>query len=120
MSDIKTRKYRCNGCGEDRPCYLITNQEPHTLDYMQIYDLKCVLDETNQTSYNWNEVQANEVEYRADRALHKHIVSVSAYDWKKEQAKNFCRNRECPFYDGWNYGCKQRSDAQKCATRQFY
>lgn len=57
MSDIKTRKYRCNGCGENRPCHLITNQEPHTLDYIQIDDLKCVLDATNQTSYNWEEVQ---------------------------------------------------------------
>jgi len=49
-----------------------------------------------------------------------HIVSGSAYDWKTEQAKGFCRNRECPFYDGWNYGCKQRSDAEKCAARQHY
>lgn len=62
MSETKTRKYRCNGCGEDRPCYLTTNQEPHTLDYMQIYDLKCVLDETNQTSYNWEEIETNVVQ----------------------------------------------------------
>jgi len=84
MSDIKTRKYRCNGCGEDRPCYLTTNQEPHTLDYMQIDDLKCVLDETNQTSYNWEEVQANEADKSAEPALHKHIVSNAK--------RTFCNN----------------------------
>jgi len=47
-------------------------------------------------------------------------VVHSAYDWETEQKKNFCRNRECPFYDGWSYGCKQRSDARKCAARDFY
>jgi len=69
MSEIKTRKYRCNGCGENKPCYLISNQETHTLDYMQIDDLNCVLDETNQTSYNWEEVQANEVDTMNQIAL---------------------------------------------------
>ena len=44
----------------------------------------------------------------------------SEYDWKTEQKKNFCRNRECPFYDGFSYGCEQRSDAQRCAAREFY
>jgi hypothetical protein len=44
----------------------------------------------------------------------------SAYDWKKEQKKHFCRNRECPFYNGWSYGCEQNSDAQRCAARMFY
>ena len=48
------------------------------------------------------------------------IVVCSAYDWKKEQEKHFCRNRECPFYNGWGYGCKQNSDAQRCAARVFY
>jgi len=56
MSNIKKRKFKCIGCGEDRPCYLETNQQPHTLDYMVVDDLKCVCDETNQTSYNWCEV----------------------------------------------------------------
>ena len=47
-------------------------------------------------------------------------VMCSAYDWKKEQEKHFCRNRECPFYNGWSYGCKQNSDAKRCAARMFY
>ena len=57
MSYIKTRKFQCTGCGHDRPCYLETNQEKTPfLDCIE--DLKCVLDETNQTSYNWKEVEA--------------------------------------------------------------
>ena len=59
MSDIIKRKFKCTGCGEDRPCYIETNQEQTGFDYMVIDDLKCVLDETNQTSYNWVEMQAN-------------------------------------------------------------
>ena len=46
-------KLKCTGCGEDRPCYLEVNQERWD-DYAD--DLKCVLDETNQTSYNWKEI----------------------------------------------------------------
>jgi len=38
-------------------------------------------------------------------------------DWKTKQKENFCRNIECPFYKGWSYGCKQNSDASKCAAR---
>ena len=54
----KKRKFKCTGCGEDRPCFLETNQEPNPLDEMYdlfTEDLKCVLDSTNQTSYNWKE-----------------------------------------------------------------
>ena len=57
---IKTRKFKCNGCGDDRPCYLETNQEPKSgLDAIEdlfLEDLKCVLDSTNQTSFNWKEI----------------------------------------------------------------
>ena len=52
----KKRKFKCNGCGEKRPCFLETNQEPSIFDHMVIEDLQCVLDETNQTSYNWVEI----------------------------------------------------------------
>jgi hypothetical protein len=62
MGNIKKRKFKCIGCGEDIPCYLETNQEPHTLDYMLIDDLKCVLDDTNQTSYDWCEIYDGEEE----------------------------------------------------------
>ena len=55
--ETKKRKFKCTGCGEDRPCYLESNQMPTQFDYMQIDELKCVLDETNQTSYNWIEVK---------------------------------------------------------------
>ena len=56
---IKTRKFKCTGCGEDRSCTLETKQEPHSyskMDDLFTEDLKCVLDSTNQTSYNWKEV----------------------------------------------------------------
>lgn len=56
MSNIEKRKFKCTGCGENRPCYIETNQEFHALDYMLIDDLVCILDETNQTSYNWEEI----------------------------------------------------------------
>lgn len=59
---IEKRKFKCTGCGEDRPCYLETNQEPNPLDAVEdlfTEDLKCVLDSTNQTSYNWKEIKAS-------------------------------------------------------------
>ena len=52
-------------------------------------------------------------------ALYIPVVSGNAL-WKEKQSKNFCRNKECPFYNGWSYGCKQNSDASKCAARDFY
>jgi len=56
MSTVK-RKFKCIGCGKDRPCYLEVNQEPNKLfDYMLIDELRCVLDITNQTSFNWSEL----------------------------------------------------------------
>ena len=61
---IKTRKFKCTGCGDYRPCYLETNQEPYNNglddDELFIEDLKCVLDSTNQTSYNWKEVKVDD------------------------------------------------------------
>lgn len=57
---IKVRKFKCTGCGVDRPCILETNQElfNNGLDDIDLFleDLKCVLDSTNQTSYNWEEI----------------------------------------------------------------
>lgn len=50
------RKYKCNGCGEDRPCMIESNQEPTNHSDLVLEQLKCVLDETNQTSFNWCEV----------------------------------------------------------------
>lgn len=49
------RKYKCEGCGPARPCFVETNQEP-SMTQIPIEDLKCVLDETNQTGYHWVEV----------------------------------------------------------------
>ena len=49
---IKTLHFVCYGCGKDRPCYVETNQEQRTL-CDPVEDLKCILDETDQTSYNW-------------------------------------------------------------------
>ena len=60
METLK-RKFKCTGCGVDRPCFLETNQETNPLDAVDdlfTEDLKCVLDSTNQTSYNWEEVKA--------------------------------------------------------------
>lgn len=56
MSKITKRKFICNGCGKDRPCMLETNQEINSLSFDdQLEDLKCVLDETNQ-SHDWKEI----------------------------------------------------------------
>ena len=55
--NIKKRKFKCTGCGDDRPCYLETNQESNEIAfYDEAEDLKCVLDATNQSSYNWQEI----------------------------------------------------------------
>ena len=51
------RKYKCNGCGEERPCYLETNQEYSDFRYLDIEEFVCVMDSTNQTSYNWVEIE---------------------------------------------------------------
>jgi hypothetical protein len=56
---IVKRKFKCTGCGDDRPCLLETNDEPNPISnmgYLFIEDLKCVFDSTNQTSYNWKEI----------------------------------------------------------------
>ena len=53
---IEKRKFKCTECGEDRPCHLEINQEPSPSWDVVIDELKCVLDETNQTSYNWEEI----------------------------------------------------------------
>lgn len=56
---IVKRTFKCTGCGEDRPCILEVNQEKREFLYDIEDDLKCVLDETNQTSFNWVEVFTN-------------------------------------------------------------
>ena len=57
MSIVK-RKFKCNGCGEGRPCFVETNQEEGVIAFCDATeDLKCILDETNQTSYNWVEIK---------------------------------------------------------------
>ena len=53
--ETEKRKYRCEGCGELRPCYVETNQETSYVS-VPIEELVCVLDKTNQTSYHWVEV----------------------------------------------------------------
>lgn len=51
------RKFKCEGCGKDRPCFVETNQEKSVIEwYDHTEDLKCILDNTNQTSYNWKEI----------------------------------------------------------------
>lgn len=55
----KKRKYICNGCGIERPCKVETNQEITGLSWVEIEELKCILDETNQTSYNWKEIKVS-------------------------------------------------------------
>jgi hypothetical protein len=53
--NTEKRKYKCEGCGESRPCYVETNQEPSNI-CIPIEDLKCILDETNQAGFHWEEV----------------------------------------------------------------
>lgn len=51
---IKKQNYVCYGCGKDRPCFVETNQEQTDFFVAEIEDLKCILDETNQTGYKWD------------------------------------------------------------------
>lgn len=48
-------KFKCEGCGKSRPCFVETNQGPSSITIIE-EDLKCILDETNQTSYEWVKV----------------------------------------------------------------
>ena len=50
--DIKKLHFVCCGCGKARPCYVEINHEQRGFDD-PIEDLKCILDETNQTGYKW-------------------------------------------------------------------
>ena len=54
--ETEKRKFKCEGCGKSRPCYIETNQEKTNFSSLVIEDLKCILDETNQTSFNWVEI----------------------------------------------------------------
>ena len=57
MGTVK-RKFICTGCGNERPCVLETNQEKSVIAFFDhTEELKCVLDPTNETSYNWREIQ---------------------------------------------------------------
>ena len=58
MSTVK-REFKCTGCGVDRPCFIESNQEPNHIDDSIFDDLKCILDDTNQTSYNWTEIKTD-------------------------------------------------------------
>ena len=60
----ESRRYKCEGCGMARPCIVETNQEPSKIS-IPIEDLKCVLDETNQTGYRWVEINNSEAELQA-------------------------------------------------------
>jgi len=54
MSETVKRNYICTGCGISRPCKVETNQDKGLVSFHEEIDsLKCILDETNQTSYNW-------------------------------------------------------------------
>ena len=62
---IKKMMYKCEGCGVDRPCVVETNQEPCPVSY-PIEDLKCILDETNQTGFLWKHVSPAETKALQD------------------------------------------------------
>ncbi len=53
--NIDKRKFKCKGCGDERPCYVETNQEVNSICDVR-EDLICILDATNQTSYYWEEL----------------------------------------------------------------
>lgn len=83
MSEIINRKFKCTGCGEGRPCYLETSQEKGVIAfYDHTEDLKCVLDETNQTSFNWVEVEANDSKTSSSNC---NIPHVSHRAWSVDE-----------------------------------
>lgn len=88
MNDIKTRKFKCTGCGEDRPCYLETNKESSIFDLYTEDKLTCVLDVTNRTGFNWEEVEANGAT-TGEKQCNLPVVSGSALeaDYWSERCK---------------------------------
>jgi len=78
---IKKQKYVCYGCGKDRPCFVETNQEQRSLN-VEIEDLKCILDETNQTSYKWD--------YYTSTGIKSKLLQIQA------EMEGFVLNDRCP------------------------
>ena len=59
---IIKRKFKCTGCGKQRPCILEVNlgiQEIAFFDPTE--ELKCILDKSNKTSFNWKEQTINKL-----------------------------------------------------------
>jgi len=106
--ETKKRTFKCTGCGDDRPCYVESNQEPNPIfDDLQIEDLKCVLDETNQTSYNWVEQpnqqpqsQSAEDYWHTKPKKFKEIVGYSTQHLL-EFAKEYANQKALTVSDEW-------------------
>ena len=54
---IEKRRYKCEGCGVSRPCFVEISQEIYHGLYESVDCLRCILDETNQTNFGWVEVK---------------------------------------------------------------
>lgn len=75
----ETKRFKCTGCGEDRPCFVETNQEEvFPFGDMIVDDLKCILDETNQTSYNWEEQSAESEGSTSNNSFIKVLLNLKA------------------------------------------
>ena len=51
----KKRKFKCEGCGKSRACYLEMNQDSFYAGWSIEENLICVLDATNKTGFSWEE-----------------------------------------------------------------
>lgn len=53
---IEKQKFKCEGCGKGRPCFVEIHQESAP-NIITNEDLVCILDATNKTSCQWEEIK---------------------------------------------------------------
>lgn len=88
MKNIK-RKFKCNGCGEERPCFVESNQEDDNRGWDDIADeLNCILDETNQST-NWKEIDSKPSDTETQQSGIGCMMRVTAPRLSKEDIKRF-------------------------------
>ncbi len=87
------KKFICTGCGIDRLCYLETNQENDSSKDI-IEDLKCILDNTNQTSFNWKEVSQKKYYISPFRFFYAKNEKLGTDFVKSCYGDNYCQESE--------------------------
>ena len=117
---IKKMMYKCEGCGVDRPCVVETNQEPCPVSY-PIEDLKCILDETNQTGFLWKRVSPAETLAEVEKELNGLLMEVAQkfpHESRYETAKRYIRERESRIANAASPALSNSEGKPKCPKHE--